>query len=308
MTYHYKNKKYKLKPFGLICILLAVSIIVCLSFFLIDKITNKNESIKNPAEKPTAQVFQSSQSQASKPESKPSSSPSSKPESKPSSSPSSKPESEPNKQPVSSNEVEINAPINPNPKYDKNAWNLILLNRDNLLKQDLKFEKKQYDGQYIDAKVAPYYEKMCADAKADGVDLFLRSGYRNISLQKTYYDSNVNRYLKQGESKQEAIRLTDQYYSRPGGSEHHSGLALDILSKQYHNEIRTLDERFEKTKAFSWLSENAVKYGFILRYPRDKVSLTKINYEPWHYRFVGVDHATYMKKNNLCLEEYAKIQ
>lgn len=272
MTYHYKKKKYKLKPFGFVLILLIIALLVWVGSMVIKRGTDKsNVKITSPSN--VSVVPQSSGTVSVE-----------------------------SKLPVSSDSVAIAT----TPKFDSNVWNLILLNRDNLIKEDLVFAKKQYDGQYIDERVAPFYEKMCKAAKAEGIDLFLRSGFRKISLQQTYYDSNINRYLKQGKSRDEAVRLTEEYYALPGGSEHHSGLALDIITTQYQKDIHTLDERFEKTVAFKWLKKNSTKYGFILRYPRDKVDITKINYEPWHYRFVGVEHAEYMQKNNLTLEEYAK--
>ena len=85
-----------------------------------------------------------------------------------------------------------------------------------------------------------------------------------------------------------------------GTSEHEAGLALDIVASNYQE----LNEEQEKTPVQKWLMENCHKYGFVLRYPTEKKDITKINYEPWHYRYVGVKNATFMKEKNLCLEEY----
>ena len=89
---------------------------------------------------------------------------------------------------------------------------------------------------------------------------------------------------------------------RPGHSEHHTGLCVDLVEKRGLN--RELDETFEETEAFAWLSQNAHKYGFILRYPKDKTDITKYSYEPWHYRYVGVEHAKRINQLDMCLEEY----
>ena len=93
---------------------------------------------------------------------------------------------------------------------------------------------------------------------------------------------------------------TLKYSAPPGASEHETGFAIDILSENYSK----LDSGFENTKEFKWLKENCYKYGFIIRYPKQKTNITKYSYEPWHYRYVGVSHATKIMNENICLEEY----
>ena len=100
----------------------------------------------------------------------------------------------------------------------------------------------------------------------------------------------------------EAYKKAVEAVAIPGKSEHNAGLAADIIEQGNY----TLTEDFENTPQFKWLNENAAKYGFILRYPKGKESVTGIIYEPWHYRFVGVYHATKIKDSGLCLEEYAE--
>ena len=188
-------------------------------------------------------------------------------------------------------------------------WNLILLNpeAENKLDEELDIPMTESDGQFIDSRVASAYEAMRADAKSAGHNLYLRSGFRKISLQQIYYDANVKKYMDQGHSREEAIRLTLRYFTEPGHSEHHSGLALDIITVEYHQQIYSLNEQFAKTEAFAWLSEHCAEYGFILRYPEGKTDITKINYEPWHYRYVGVEHAKYITENGLTFEEYIDL-
>ena len=98
----------------------------------------------------------------------------------------------------------------------------------------------------------------------------------------------------------EAVAAALTLVTRPGFSEHHTGLALDIVTPTYQN----LDEGFAETAAFGWLDQNAAEYGFILRYPKNKESVTQINYEPWHYRYVGVEYAKAIKESGYCLEEF----
>ena len=195
------------------------------------------------------------------------------------------------------------------PAGNLSDWNLILLNpeAENKIDEDLPLSFETFDGQKIDERIAESYRQMVADAEADGVHLFLRSGYRPVSLQKTYYESNIQKYMQQGMTREEAEEKTREYYTEPGHSEHHSGLALDILTEEYQRDVYTLDDRFAQTDGYAWLVEHCTDYGFILRYPEDKTEITQINYEPWHYRYVGKEHAAYMKEHGLCLEEYINL-
>ena len=108
-------------------------------------------------------------------------------------------------------------------------------------------------------------------------------------------------------SEEEAIRLTRQYYTEPGHSEHHSGLAFDIITVEYQRDVYSLTEQFAETDAYRWLTEHCAEYGFILRYPEGKTDITQINYEPWHYRYVGKEHAQYIMEHNLTFEEYIEL-
>ena len=106
--------------------------------------------------------------------------------------------------------------------------------------------------------------------------------------------------MSEGYSREEAETEAGIWIAPPGTSEHQTGLAADIVSLDY----QMLDEEQENTPEQKWLMENSYKYGFILRYPRDKTEITKIGYEPWHYRYVGVEAAKEIFENLLCLEEY----
>lgn len=176
-------------------------------------------------------------------------------------------------------------------------WQIRLVNRDNPLPDDFSVELENLDAsRKFDKRAIEPLKQMICDMRDQGIkNIWAQSTYRSIEYQKGLYEKSINKYLKQGKSQEEAQKLTDEYINRPGTSEHHLGLAVDF---------NNVDEGFENTKAYEWLLENASNYGFILRYPKEKEDITGIEYEPWHWRYVGPEHAKKMKEQNLCLEEY----
>ncbi len=178
-------------------------------------------------------------------------------------------------------------------------FNRLLVNRDYILPENFKLNLSTLSeigsAERLDSRVAPYYIKMFNAAKEDGIYLTPVSGYRTYDRQKTNFENRIAVYQNQGYTKAKATDLAAQVILPPGTSEHNAGLAMDIVS---------LETSFENTDAFKWLSENAADYGFILRYPKDKTDITKITYEPWHWRFVGVEMAKAIKSSGLTLEEY----
>lgn len=182
-------------------------------------------------------------------------------------------------------------------------WRLILVNRDYILPDGYKPELANaveggYDDMYLDERVAPYYNEMYKAAYEDGIHLVPISGYRSVERQKNNFERKINTYMNDGYNKVEATQKAATIILPPGTSEHNAGLAMDICS---------LEQSFENTEEFRWLCENAADYGFILRYPEDKQDVTKIIYEPWHWRYVGVDAAKAMKASGECLEEYLGV-
>ncbi len=151
-------------------------------------------------------------------------------------------------------------------------------------------------GLQMETQAAGAFNAMQNAASADGITLSAISGYRSNSQQSTNYNNSIQRYLASGYSEEEAVRLTEQYYAIPGTSEHEAGLAMDIGQ---------IDDGFANTAAYAWLQENCTDYGFIYRYRQDAVDITHINWEPWHYRFIGVNHALeYERLGMNSLEEY----
>ena len=181
------------------------------------------------------------------------------------------------------------------------TWELLLANPDNPLPEDFSVKTAQVQGSFVmDERVAEAMKLMIADAKAQGVDLMICSAYRSIQRQQELFDAEVANQMAAGKSRADAEAITATMIAVPGTSEHHTGLAADIVTPTH----QTLDPQFADTAAGKWLLENAADYGFILRYPEDKQEITKIIYESWHYRYVGEEHAKAIKESGLCLEEY----
>ena len=186
---------------------------------------------------------------------------------------------------------------------DKSEWNLILVNRDYILPDGYMPTlapciTDDPDSLKLDYRVAPYYNEMYLAALEDGVELTPVSGYRSVERQTNNFENKIQKYMNEGYGKTEATQMAATIILPPGTSEHNAGLAMDICS---------LYESFENTDEFEWLMENGADYGFILRYPEDKQDITKIIYEPWHWRYVGVEAAKEMKASGRCLEEYLGV-
>ena len=188
-------------------------------------------------------------------------------------------------------------------KMEVADWKMILVNIDYILPDDYETDlapciTSDPNSLKLDSRVAPYYNEMYLAALEDGIELVPISGYRSVERQKNNFERKINTYLDQGYSKTEATQMAATIILPPGTSEHNAGLAMDICS---------LEQNFEETEEFRWLCENASDYGFILRYPENKQDITKIIYEPWHWRYVGVEAAKAMESSGQCLEEYLGV-
>ena len=186
----------------------------------------------------------------------------------------------------------------------------ILVNRDNLLPDDYQTVDliNMYD--YCDKSVVTIKgngiegERIAVDALmtmlraaiADGISTWQGSaGYRTVAYQQKLFDNQVYEYMQNGLSRENAKSATRKTVADPGSSEHHLGLAFDITVP---------GAAFKGTKQANWMAEHCWEYGFILRYTEDKESITGFLAEPWHFRYVGVEHSLIMRDENLCLEEY----
>lgn len=151
------------------------------------------------------------------------------------------------------------------------------------------------NGESVATSIYPSLQAMFDDARAAGVYPVVASGYRTEEEQQALFDEKIETYMDQGYDRAEAESLAENYVSLPGTSEHQLGLAVDINADPMKSTAEDV---------YTWLAENAYQYGFVLRYPEDKVDITGTSYEAWHYRYVGADAATTIYNENLCLEEY----
>lgn len=180
-------------------------------------------------------------------------------------------------------------------------WELLLVNKNHKIPEGYSVELEEVEKTHkVDKRITESLKQMLSDARKEGLSPIICSSYRTNAKQQKLYNNKVTQYKKWGYSSEEAKELASYWVAIPGTGEHETGLAVDIVSKEY----QILDEKQEQTDVQKWLIENSYKYGFILRYPTNKKDITMINYEPWHYRYVGIDNATYMKEQDMCLEEY----
>ena len=199
-----------------------------------------------------------------------------------------------------SNSTETNNPTdNTSNTTQVDDWRIRLANYDNLLPEDFEVDLANIDEtRQFDARAIDYLTDMLNDMRKDGiVNIWVQSAYRSVARQKELYDNKMNEYLEEGKTQEEAQKLTEEYINKPGSSDHNLGLAVDF---------NYVDNSFAKTDAYKWLLKNAENYGFILRYPKHKEDITKIEYESWHWRYVGEEHAKKMNELDMCLEEYVE--
>lgn len=180
---------------------------------------------------------------------------------------------------------------------------LTLVNFENTIPKDWKVDLVQLNnGQSVDRRIYDDLIAMLQAAKSEELNPLICSSYRTNEKQEQLYQNKVSEYLSQGYSKVEASDKAAFWVARPGTSEHQLGLAVDIVSTKNQR----LDRSQENTVEQQWLIQNSWKYGFVLRYPTNKNSITGVGYEPWHYRYVGKEHAKKINELGVCLEEYVK--
>lgn len=189
-------------------------------------------------------------------------------------------------------------------KKRKASWETILVNKDNPIPKNYSFNKLYLDSQRsVDKRIYSSLQKMLNDCRRDGNSPIVRSGFQSHATQSMVFNNEVNRQMSFGYSKSEAYRRASKWIAPPGTSEHETGLALDIVSYENYE----LKKSQENTRTQKWLMKNSYKYGFILRYKENATHITSIGYEPWHYRYVGVEAAKIIEENNITLEEYKNL-
>ena len=191
------------------------------------------------------------------------------------------------------------------PDVDVSSWEFILANASHSIDTYAPPAIETLEGQQFDSRIIEPMKALVAAARAEGLSVYLSSGYRDYATQEYLY----NRKIGQGYSPEQAATIV----APPGTSEHQTGLVCDITDQYYDPKDWTV---LEKTALYQWMSEHCQEYGFIVRYPKNKsglnteeakTSVTGIIYEPWHYRYVGVEAATYIMENRICLEEFLAL-
>lgn len=167
-------------------------------------------------------------------------------------------------------------------KLDENYHygELVTIDKNYSVNSNDKLEKKTYEA----------FKELVDAAEEENLHIRAKSAYRSYETQKNLYNSY---------KKANGLEWAEKWSAHPGNSEHQTGLALDVCSKDTYT-----IQKFESTKEFIWMKDNSYKYGFILRYPKGKEYITGYNYESWHYRYVGKDVAKYIHDNDITFEEY----
>lgn len=181
---------------------------------------------------------------------------------------------------------------------------MVLVNHTSKMPDDYTFDTKECGSatavnKTLQTVACDAFLSMQKAAAADGVTVWMQSGYRSVKYQTSLYERKTKYYLDKGYDNATAKEKAAAVVNPPGYSEHNCGLAADLNSPEHTG----LDTGFEKTAAFRWLKAHAVEYGFILRYPKDAEAVTEITYEPWHWRYVGPENAALIHQSGLCLED-----
>ena len=185
--------------------------------------------------------------------------------------------------------------------FDRNDWRLVLINKQHSIPEDYTFTLGTIRGsQMCDERIVDDLKDMLQAAKDEGMNLVICSPYRTPERQEYLFGRKITEYMRRGFSYVEAYQMSSRVVTIPGNSEHEIGLAFDIVCDHYDE----LKEGFGDTVEGKWLAKNSCKYGFILRYPKGKEDVTGIDYEPWHFRYVGVDAATVITESGITLEEF----
>lgn len=178
----------------------------------------------------------------------------------------------------------------------ENGWNLILVNEDYYIPSGFHEELVTLgNGQKVDCRIYPDLQAMFDAMRSEGVYPIVASGYRTDEKQQQLLDDKISEYRDMGYSCWKARRKALEWVAKPGTSEHQLGIAVDINQEGMRSTAQ---------QVYEWLTDNAHLYGFIYRYPADKITITGIGNEPWHYRYVGKEAAKEIYEKGICLEEY----
>lgn len=203
---------------------------------------------------------------------------------------------------------DVTAPVQseePLPSVSIHEWNLKVVNNTNVLSSSFAPDVSEVvDGQYFDTRAVDSLNALLNAAKSQGYTTYLSTAYRPYSTQAYIFYGKASQIAYSGEIQYaDAEMMAREIVAYPGTSEHQLGLAVDIVDSS----STVLDaEKVEDMPLLQWLTKHCHEYGFILRYPKDKEEITGW-YEPWHFRYVGVEAATYIMEKGLCLEEFVEL-
>lgn len=184
---------------------------------------------------------------------------------------------------------------------DKSDPYLVVVNARHPMQADQQPDLKTVQGSFqMEVKAADAFVKMISEAKQQGIKLQVVSAYRSQAKQRQLYNAKVQVFLNKGYAQADAEAKAATIVARPGTSEHNTGLAVDVITPSY----TSLNLGFAATPAAKWLVANSARYGFILRYPDGKQSITGVVFEPWHFRYVGPANAQTITRDSLCLEQF----
>ena len=198
-------------------------------------------------------------------------------------------------------DIQENSTVTTTQKSSDFPWYLTLVNADNPMDDDYRITLTRLrNKQAIDSRCYQELQAMMDDCRAAGLSPIICSSYRTYEKQQELFEQRIKELINQGYGRPEAEKKAASAVARPGTSEHELGLAVDIVDESNQR----LNQYQANTAVQGWLMHNSWRYGFILRYPSDKTDITGIQYEPWHYRFVGKEAARIIYENNWTLEEY----
>ena len=190
------------------------------------------------------------------------------------------------------------------PDVDISSWELRLVNTERPLTGEyIPTTVELENGQNFDERAADALRAFVAGGRAAGLNVIVTSSYRPHSTQEYLFNNKVQEQRNAGLAEDAAYAAAARIVAIPGTSEHQLGLAVDIVDQYY----QYMNESLAATELSKWMKEHSAEYGFILRFPEDKQDITKIMFEPWHYRYVGVEAATYIMEHGLCLEEFVAL-
>lgn len=185
--------------------------------------------------------------------------------------------------------------------YENNKDYLILVNYNNPIPEGYTFEHHTLNcGLDVDERMYQNLANMLSDLNAQDLHYDILSAYRSRETQQSIIDNSVQKYVSQGMSAEDGLKKTLETVQAAGYSEHETGLAVDLVPEGKSS----LDESLESDPVIQWFAQNSYRYGFVMRYPTEKAGITGISYEPWHFRYVGVEAASFLYNNNLTLEEF----